>query len=48
MELYPNVLSEKDDLSRLFKIGLVSLKDDELPSYQEYLYALQEFDNEIF
>jgi hypothetical protein len=48
MELYPNVLSEKDDLSRLFKIGLVSLKDDELPSYQEYLFALQEFDNEIF
>lgn len=45
IELYPTVLSEKDDLSRLFKIGLVSLKDDELPSHKEYLFALNEFNN---
>lgn len=48
IELYPNVLSEKDDLSRLFRIGLVSLTNEELPSYQEYLFASQEFNDEIF
>jgi hypothetical protein len=47
IDLYPNVLSEKDDLSNLFKIGIVSLTNEELPSYQERLYLLQQYDNEI-
>lgn len=47
VELYPNVLSEKDDLSKLFKIGIVSLTNDELPSYKEKLYFSQQIDNGI-
>ena len=33
-ELYPEVLGNKVDLTNLFKIDIVSLKDEELPSYQ--------------
>lgn len=33
-ELYPEVLGKNVDLTNLFKIDIVSLKDEELPSYQ--------------
>lgn len=40
--LYPEVLNNKNDLSKLFKVGIVSLKDEELPSYLQ-----NQFSNDI-
>lgn len=33
---YPEILNEENDLTNLFKISIVSLKDDEFPSYLAY------------
>lgn len=33
---YPEILNEENDLTNLFKISIVSLKNDELPSYLAY------------
>lgn len=33
---YPEILNEENDLTSLFKISIVSLKDDEFPSYLAY------------
>ncbi len=33
---YPEILNKENDLTNLFKISIVSLKDDELPSYLAY------------
>jgi hypothetical protein len=38
-ELYSEVLDKNADLTNLFKIDIVSLKDEELPSYQENQFS---------
>lgn len=41
-ELYPEVIKRETDLNNLFKIDIVSLRDEELTSYQENEFSKNE------
>ena len=43
--MYPNLLSESVSLDKLFKVGKVSLTDEELPS-TERIKAMKEFEKD--
>jgi hypothetical protein len=40
--LYPEVIDNETDLNNLFKTDIVSLRDEELPSYQENEFSKNE------